>query len=254
MSQTRTEKDSMGTMEVPVDALYGASTQRAVLNFPVSGYRFGREFIRALGLIKWSAAEANLELGKLDEAKTTLIARAAQEIMEGKHDAQFPIDIFQTGSGTSTNMNINEVIANRCSQLAGEPLGSKTPVHPNDHVNMGQSSNDVIPTPIHVAVGERLRKFVLPALEQLHATFERKTVEFWNVIKIGRTHLMDATPVRLGQEFSGYAKQIEYARLRVGNAIAAIEELPIGGTAVGTGLNCHPDFAGIVVRHLENQT
>lgn len=241
-------------MEVPVDALYGASTQRAVLNFPVSGYKFGREFIRALALLKWAAAEANLELGRLDEERTALIARAAREIMEGQHDAHFPVDIFQTGSGTSTNMNINEVIANRCSQIAGEPIGSKRPVHPNDHVNMGQSSNDVIPTAIHVAVGERLRKFVLPALERLHASFEKKGLEFWDVIKIGRTHLMDATPVRLGQEFSGYARQIEYARLRAGNAIAAVEELPIGGTAVGTGLNCHPDFAGIVVRHLENQT
>jgi fumarate hydratase class II len=151
-------------------------------------------------------------------------------------------------------MNINEVIANRCSQLANQPIGSKKPVHPNDHVNMGQSSNDVIPTAIHVAVGERLRKFVSPALEQLQGALDRKSLEFWDVIKIGRTHLMDATPVRLGQEFSGYAKQIEYSRLRAGNAIAAVEELPIGGTAVGTGLNCHPDFAGIVVRHLENQT
>jgi fumarate hydratase class II len=254
MSQTRLEKDSMGTMEVPVDALYGASTQRAVLNFPVSGYRFGREFIRALGLIKWAAAEANFELGRLDEPRTTLIAEAAQEIMQGQHDSQFPVDIFQTGSGTSTNMNINEVIANRCSQIAGEPIGSKRPVHPNDHVNMGQSSNDVIPTAIHVAVGERIRKFLMPALEHLQASLDKKTLEFWDVIKIGRTHLMDATPVRLGQEFSGYAKQIEYSRLRAGNAIAAVEELPIGGTAVGTGLNCHPDFAGIVVRHLENQT
>jgi len=241
-------------MEVPSDALYGASTQRAVLNFPVSGYRFGREFIRALGLIKWAAAESNFELGRLDEGKTTLIAKAAQEIMDGKHDEQFPVDIFQTGSGTSTNMNINEVIGNRCSQLAGQEVGSKKPVHPNDHVNMGQSSNDVIPTAIHVAVGERLRKYVMPALDKLHDALEKKTLEFWDVIKIGRTHLMDATPVRLGQEFGGYARQIEYARLRAGNAIAALEELPIGGTAVGTGLNCHPDFAGILVRHLENQT
>jgi fumarate hydratase class II len=244
----------MGTMEVPAEALYGASTQRAVLNFPVSGYRFGREFIRALAMIKWAAAEANCELNRLDEEKTALIARAAQEIMDGKLDEHFPLDIFQTGSGTSTNMNINEVIANRCSQLANQPIGSKKPVHPNDHVNMGQSSNDVIPTAIHVAVGERLRKFVSPALEQLQGALDRKSLEFWDVIKIGRTHLMDATPVRLGQEFSGYAKQIEYSRLRAGNAIAAVEELPIGGTAVGTGLNCHPDFAGIVVRHLENQT
>ena len=244
----------MGTMEVPADALYGASTQRAVLNFPVSGCRFGREFIRALGLIKWAAAEANFELNRLDEGKTSLIARAAQEVINGELDAHFPVDIYQTGSGTSTNTNVNEVISNRCSQLAGEPLGSKRPVHPNDHVNMGQSSNDVIPTAIHVAVGERLRKFVLPALEQLHGAFEKKTLEFWEIIKIGRTHLMDATPVRLGQEFSGYSRQIELSQERVGNAIAALEELPIGGTAVGTGLNCHPDFAGIVVRHLENQT
>ena len=254
MSSTRIEKDSMGNMEVPADALYGASTQRAVLNFPISGYRFGREFIRALGMIKWAAAEANFELDRLDEARTTLIARAAQEVIDGKLDDHFPIDIYQTGSGTSTNMNINEVIANRCSQLAGKPVGSKDPVHPNDHVNMGQSSNDVIPTAIHVAVGERIRKYVMPALEQLHGAFEKKALEFWDIIKIGRTHLMDATPIRLGQEFSGYARQIEYSRLRAGNSIAAIEELPIGGTAVGTGLNCHPDFAGIVVRHLENQT
>ena len=254
MSETRTEKDSMGTMEVPANALYGASTQRAVLNFPVSGHGFGREFIRALGLIKWSAAEANLELGKLDEDKAALIAKAAQEVIDGTLDAHFPIDIYQTGSGTSTNMNINEVISNRCCQLAGKPIGSKEPVHPNDHVNMGQSSNDVIPTAIHVAVGERLRKFVIPALEQLHATFAKKSLEFWDVIKIGRTHLMDATPVRLGQEFGGYAKQIEHSIARAQHAIAAIEELPLGGTAVGTGLNCHPDFSGIVMRHLENHT
>jgi fumarate hydratase class II len=253
-SASRIEIDSMGTMEVPVDALYGASTQRAVLNFPVSGYRFGREFIRALAMIKWAAAEANFELNRLDEEKTTLIVTAAHEVMDGKHDQHFPVDVFQTGSGTSTNMNVNEVIANRCSQLAGQAVGSKKPVHPNDHVNMGQSSNDVIPTAIHVAVGERIRKYMAPALEQMQSALEKKAMEFWNVIKIGRTHLMDATPVRLGQEFSGYARQIEYARLRAGNAVAALEELPIGGTAVGTGLNTHPDFAGLVVRHLENKT
>ncbi len=241
-------------MEVPIDALYGASTQRAVLNFPVSGYRFGREFIRALGMMKWAAAEANLELDRLDEHRATLIAHAAQEVMEGSLDEHFPIDIFQTGSGTSTNMNANEVIANRCSQLDGKPIGSKDPVHPNDHVNLGQSSNDVIPSVIHVAVAERIRKYLMPALEHLDGAFERKALEFWDVIKIGRTHLMDATPVRLGQEFCGYAKQIEYARLRAGNAIAALEELPLGGTAVGTGLNCHPDFAAIVMHHLWNRT
>ena len=254
MSSTRIEKDSMGTMEVPGDALYGASTQRAVLNFPVSGQGLGREFIRALGLIKAACALANLELDRLSKERVDLIARAAQEVSEGQLDAHFPVDIYQTGSGTSTNMNVNEVIANRCSQLAGKPIGSKDPVHPNDHVNMGQSSNDIIPTTIHVAVGELLHKSLLPALGDLHAALEKKAVEFWDVIKIGRTHLMDATPVRLGQEFCGYAKQIEYARLRAGNAIAALEELPLGGTAVGTGLNCHPDFSAIVMRHLWNQT
>ena len=174
--------------------------------------------------------------------------------MEGKLDAHFPLDIYQTGSGTSTNMNANEVIANRCSQLAGKPIGSKDPVHPNDHVNMGQSSNDVIPTAIHIAVAERLRKYLMPALERLDGALERKAMEFWPVIKIGRTHLMDATPVRLGQEFSGYAKQVEYSRLRAGNAISALEELPLGGTAVGTGLNCHPSFPGLVMHHLWNRT
>ncbi len=251
---TRTEKDSMGAMEVPAAALYGATTQRAVLNFPVSGYTFGREFIRALGLIKGAAAEANLKLGKLDAKLVGLIAQAAREIIDGKLDAHFPIDIFQTGSGTSTNMNVNEVIANRCSQIAGQPVGSKTPVHPNDHVNMGQSSNDVIPTAIHVAVGEVLHKALLPALEKLHGAFGKKSAEFWDVIKIGRTHLMDATPVRLGQEFGGYEKQIELACGRCKNAIAALEELPIGGTAVGTGLNCHPDFPGFVAQQLQRET
>jgi len=241
-------------MEVPAEALYGASTQRAVLNFPISGYRFPREFIRALGLIKWACAEANHELNKLDEARVNLIAHAAEEMIEGKLDEHFPVDIFQTGSGTSTNMNANEVLANRCSQLAGKPVGSKDPVHPNDHVNMGQSSNDVIPTAIHVATGEAIRNHFLPALEKLNAALERKSAEFWGVIKIGRTHLMDATPIRLGQEFSGYAKQVEYSRLRAGNAIAAIEELALGGTAVGTGLNCRPDFAGKVMHYLQNRT
>ena len=175
-------------------------------------------------------------------------------MIDGKLDAHFPVDIFQTGSGTSTNMNANEVISNRCSQLAGKAVGSKDPVHPNDHVNMGQSSNDVIPTAIHVAVGEALRNQLMPALSELHAALERKGLEFWDIIKIGRTHLMDATPVRLGQEFRGYARQVEYARLRAGNGVAAIEELPLGGTAVGTGLNCHPAFAGHVMHHLWNRT
>jgi fumarate hydratase, class II len=252
--QTRIEKDSMGTMELPADALYGATTQRAVLNFPISGYRFSRPFIRALGLVKWAAAQANRDLGKLDERRAQLITAAAEEVIEGRWDSQFPIDIFQTGSGTSTNMNANEVIANRCSQLDGKAIGSKDPVHPNDHVNMGQSSNDVIPTSIHIAVAESVRSELMPALDHLQQGLEAKAHEFWEVIKIGRTHLMDATPVRLGQEFSGYAKQVEYGKLRAGNAIAAVEELSLGGTAVGTGLNSHPEFAGKVMGYLWNRT
>jgi fumarate hydratase, class II len=252
--QTRPEKDSMGIMEVPSDALYGATTQRAVLNFPVSGYRFGRPFIRALGLIKWAAAQANRDLGRLDEERTRLIVQAAEEVIDGALDEHFPIDIFQTGSGTSTNMNANEVIANRVSQLAGKPIGSKDPVHPNDHVNMGQSSNDVIPSAIHIAVGESIRNDLMVALEHLQHGLEAKTQEFWDIIKIGRTHLMDATPVRLGQEFSGYAKQVEHGKLRAGNAIAAVEELALGGTAVGTGLNSHPEFSGRVMGYLWNRT
>src|SRR3954454_19994921 len=244
---SRIEKDSMGAMEVPDSALYGASTQRAVLNFPISGWRFDRGFIRALGLVKGACAAANLELGRLSRERFDLITKAAGEVTEGALDEHFPLDVFQTGSGTSSNMNANEVIANRCSQLAGKPIGSKEPGHPKDHGNMGQSSNDVIPTAIHIAVAESIRNELMPALEQLQNGFETETREFWEVIKIGRTHLMDATPVRLGQEFSGYAKQIEHGKLRAGNAIAAVEELALGGTAVGTGLNCHPEFPGRVM-------
>ena len=233
----------MGDMDVPVSALYGASTQRAVLNFPISGHRFPREFIRALGLIKIAAARSNLDLGKLDATRADFITKAAQEVCDGKLDDQFPVDVFQTGSGTSTNMNANEVIANRCSQMGGKPIGSHTPVHPNDHVNMGQSSNDVIPTAIHIATAESLKNLLLPALQRLEFALSEKSKECWDVIKIGRTHLMDATPIRLGQELSGYAMQVEYAGLRVDNAISAIEEVALGGTAVGTGLNTHPEFA-----------
>jgi fumarate hydratase class II len=254
MSDTRLEKDSMGEMQVPISALYGASTQRAVLNFPISGYRFPREFIRALGLVKMAAARANLDLGRLDPERANLISQAAAEVSAGVLDDHFPVDIFQTGSGTSTNMNANEVIANRCSQIAGRPIGSRDPVHPNDHVNMGQSSNDVIPTAIHVATALSLKSHLLPALLRLETVLRAKSVEFWEIIKIGRTHLMDATPVRLGQEFAGYAKQVEYGRLRAGNAISAIEELALGGTAVGTGLNAHPDFARRAIACIAQET
>ncbi len=251
---TRTEKDSMGEMPVPADALYGASTQRAVLNFPISGYRFGRSFLRALGLVKQAAARANQELGKLDAAQSRLIDQAVEELIEGSLDEHFPIDIFQTGSGTSTNMNANEVLANRCSQIAGQPIGSKRPVHPNDHVNMGQSSNDVIPTAIHVAAAETLQNELIPALQELYEALGDKSREFWDVIKIGRTHLMDATPVRLGQEFAGYARQIQSGKARILGALRAVEELPLGGTAVGTGLNCHPDFPRLAISHLSKST
>jgi len=252
--ETRIEKDSMGEMAVPKDALYGASTQRAVLNFPVSGYRFSRPFIRALGLIKWGAAQANHDLGLLDAHRAALIVQAAEEMIEGKLDQHFPLDIFQTGSATSTNTNANEVIANRCAQLAGKPIGSREPVHPNDHVNMGQSSNDVIPSAIHVSAAEQLRDCLLPALEKLRSALSDKAKEFYHIIKIGRTHLMDATPVRMGQEFGGYAQQVEYGKQRTEKAIEVLRELALGGTAVGTGLNRHPNFPAKVMRHLHQRT
>ncbi|PYM02061.1 MAG: aspartate ammonia-lyase [Verrucomicrobia bacterium] len=252
--ETRIEKDSMGEMAVPKDALYGASTQRAVLNFPVSGYRFSRPFIRALGLIKWGAAQANHDLGLLDAHRAAFIVQAAEEVIEGKLDQHFPLDIFQTGSGTSTNTNANEVIANRCAQLAGKPIGSRELVHPNDHVNMGQSSNDVIPSAIHVSAAEQLQDCLLPALEKLRSALSGKAKEFHDIIKIGRTHLMDATPVRLGQEFGGYAQQVEYGKMRAEKAIEVLRELALGGTAVGTGLNRHPDFPAKVMRHLHQRT
>jgi len=251
---TRTEKDSMGEMSLPASALHGASTHRAVLNFPVSGYRFSRPFIRALGLIKWAAAQANHDLGLLDAERSALIVQAAEEVVEGKLDDHFPLDIFQTGSGTSTNTNANEVIANRCAQLAGKPIGSHELIHPNDHVNMGQSSNDVIPSAIHISAAEQLKNCLIPALEKLRVALEAKAKEFWEIIKIGRTHLMDATPIRLGQEFSGYAQQVTYARERAQKSMDALHELALGGTAVGTGLNRHVDLPGKMLRHLGQRT
>jgi fumarate hydratase, class II len=253
-ARTRLEKDSMGEMSVPESALYGASTQRAVLNFPISGYRFSRPFIRALGLIKWAAAQANHDLGLLDAHRAAFIVQAAEEVVDGKLDDHFPLDIFQTGSGTSTNTNANEVIANRSAQLAGKSIGSREPVHPNDHVNMGQSSNDVIPSAIHVSAAEELKTRLAPALEKLASALDAKAKEFWDIIKIGRTHLMDATPVRLGQEFSGYAQQTAYARNRVDKAIDVLRELALGGTAVGTGLNRHIGFPKKLMHHLEQRT
>ncbi len=251
---TRIEKDSMGEMPVPADALYGASTQRAVLNFPVSGRPVPYPIIHAYGLIKGAVARVHGELGILPKDKAALIEQASQEVAEGKLDAHFIIDTYQTGSGTSTNMNANEVISNRICQIAGKPIGAKDPVHPNDHVNMGQSSNDTFPTAMHVAVAQELNKKLLPAMEALHSSLDKKAAEFWDVLKIGRTHLMDATPVRLGQEFKGYARQVELAVDRVHKALNAIMELPLGGTAVGTGLNCHPDMPAKAIAILAEKT
>ncbi|MCE9518287.1 MAG: class II fumarate hydratase [Verrucomicrobia bacterium] len=251
---TRIEKDSMGEMPVPADALYGASTQRAVLNFPVSGRPVPYPVIHAYGLIKGAVARVHCELGLLPKDKADLIEQASQEVAEGKLDAHFVLDIYQTGSGTSTNMNANEVISNRICQIAGQPIGAKNPVHPNDHVNMGQSSNDTFPTAMHIAVAQELNKRLLPALEALQVSLKNKADEFWDVLKIGRTHLMDATPVRLGQEFKGYARQAELSVDRVHKALNAIMELALGGTAVGTGLNSHPDMPSRAIALIAEKT
>ncbi|HXK33227.1 MAG TPA: class II fumarate hydratase [Dehalococcoidia bacterium] len=239
---TRVERDSMGPMDVPANAYYGASTMRAVLNFPISDLRLPRSFIRALGIIKLAAAGTNIELGLLDRHRGEAIMRAAEEVAGGAHDAEFVVDVFQTGSGTSTNMNANEVIANRAAEILGEPRGSKS-VHPNDHVNMGQSSNDVIPTAIHVAAIVCLREELRPALLRLRDGLAAKSAEFWDVVKTGRTHLQDATPIRLGQEFAGYASQVERAIRLVDHACSELSPVALGGTAVGTGVNAHPEFA-----------
>ncbi len=245
---TRIERDSMGEMHVPKDALYGASTQRAVENFRISGYRFPRRFIHALGLIKGAAAHANHELGLLASEMTSCIEAAADEVANGAHDAHFVLDIFQTGSGTSTNMNANEVIAT----LASRRLGTK--VHPNDHVNMGQSSNDVIPAAMHVAARAAVEEELVPALGALNDALARQASDLDAIVKIGRTHLQDATPIRLGQEFGGYARQVELGLERVRTAAIGLEELAIGGTAVGTGINTHPSFAARVAAILADRT
>ena len=251
---SRIEKDSMGEMRVPEAALYGAQTQRAVENFPISNLRFPREFIRAMGLIKLAAARANMELGLLDRKIGKVIVDASQEVIDGALDSQFVLDIFQTGSGTSTNMNANEVISNRAIQMLGGVVGSKKPVHPNDHVNMGQSSNDVIPTAMHVAALESIERSLIPALRKLQTALERKAKEFDSIVKIGRTHLQDATPVRLGQQFGGYARQVELGIRRLEKLRDTLGELALGGTAVGTGINTHPKFPPAAIRHLKKLT
>jgi len=250
---TRSERDSMGEMEVPAGAYYGASTQRAVLNFPISGLRLPRPFIRALGLIKGGAARVNAELGLLDPKLAGAIEQAAGEVVDGTLDGEFVVDVFQTGSGTSTNMNANEVIANRASELLGGARGSKL-VHPNDHVNLGQSSNDVIPTALHLAALEEIERRLIPALETLRADLDAKSRELWDVIKTGRTHLQDATPVRLGQEFLGYAGQVERGITRLRRAQDELSEVALGGSAVGTGVNTHPEFAARVCALLSKET
>lgn len=244
---TRVERDSMGTMDVPADAYYGASTQRAVLNFPISPLRFPRPFIRALGLIKHAAAAANEEFGDLDSKVAGAIKQAALEVADGKFDDQFVVDIFQTGSGTSTNMNANEVIANRAIEILGGKRGDRNLVHPNDHVNKGMSSNDAIPTAIHVAALIEIKEQLRPALEKLHKSLKKKADEFMPVIKTGRTHLQDATPIRLGQEFLGYAGSIERTLERLSHAEKRLAQVALGGTAVGTGINARPEYAGRVL-------
>ncbi len=249
----RIERDSMGEIEVPADAYYGAQTQRAVSNFTVSGIGFPERFIRALALIKHAAASVNQELGLLDRKRAGAIRAAAAEVMNGQHKREFVVDIFQTGSGTSTNMNVNEVIANRALTLLKKPRGSKA-IHPNDHVNMNQSSNDVIPTALHVAALTAIRKDLLSPLQRLCQALTVKAKAFDRVVKLGRTHLVDATPIRLGQEFSGYARQIELSRERIKGAATGLEELALGGTAVGTGINAHPQFAKRAIRKISMMT
>jgi fumarate hydratase class II len=249
----RIERDSMGEVEVPRDALFGAQTRRALENFPISDLRMPRRFIEALGAIKLEAAVVNHELGLLDEEIKDAIVQASEEVVEGELDNQFVLDVFQTGSGTSTNMNANEVISNRAIQLMGGEVGSKSPVHPNDHVNKGQSSNDVIPTAIHLAALISIKEDLIPALEKLRGALEEKAREFDDVVKTGRTHLQDATPIRLGQEFQGYAGQTERGIKRVQKAMDDLSEVALGGTAVGTGVNTHPEFASRVCERLSRR-
>ncbi|PDH29011.1 MAG: aspartate ammonia-lyase [Puniceicoccaceae bacterium MED-G31] len=253
----RTESDSMGQMEVPINALYGASTQRAVLNFPISGIPMDRALIRAYGLIKLAAAEVNSELGLLSDEKREFITLAAKEIYDGQHYEQFPVDVYQTGSGTSTNMNVNEVIANRSNQISANTTKdgkNNLCVHPNDDVNQSQSSNDTFPTAIHIAISLKIKNELLHELELFHQALVQKSEAFKDVLKIGRTHLMDATPISLGQEFGGYAKQLQYAIQRSNKALDALLELPLGGTAVGTGLNCDKNFAPKAIQIISDTT
>jgi len=239
----RIETDSMGDLRVPADRYYGAQTARSLINFKIGGDRFPREMIRALGILKKAAASTNEALGSLPPEKAALIEQAADEVISGKLDEHFPLVVWQTGSGTQTNMNANEVIANRAIELSGGSIGSKHPIHPNDDVNMGQSSNDTFPTAMHIAAGEEFNRRLIPAVTGLRNTLEAKSEAFADIIKIGRTHLMDAVPLTLGQEFSGYVQQLDNGLARISGALDGIYDLALGGTAVGTGLNTHPEFA-----------
>ena len=254
MADIRTEEDSMGEVEIPADRLYGAQTERARRNFPISDLRFDRRFLRALGQIKAAAAAVNRELGLLDEERAGAIRRAAADVADGELDDHFVLDVFQTGSGTSTNMNANEVIANRAIQLLGGEVGSREPVHPNDHVNLGQSSNDVIPTACHVSALVAIEGELIPALRHLRDALREKADTFDDVPKAGRTHLQDATPVRLGQEFGGWASQVEHGLRRLARLREPLGELAIGGTAVGTGINTHPEFGRRMAVRLSEAT
>jgi fumarate hydratase class II len=250
----RIEKDSMGPVKVPKEAYYGAQTQRAVENFPISGWRFQREMIHALGLIKLASAKTNFNLGLMERRMARAIEKASEEVMQGRWDDQFVVDIYQTGSGTSTNMNANEVIANRANEILGGQKGIYKPVHPNDHVNLGQSSNDVFPSVIHIAAINLLQKQMIPGLKNLYHALRTKGKEFRPILKIGRTHLQDATPIRLAQEFGGYARQVQLGIRRIQKAMESLYELPLGGTAVGTGINTHPFFAKKAISMLNERT
>ena len=250
----RIEKDALGEVRVPADALYGAHTARAVQNFPISGTGIGSEMIRALGSIKKAAAQVNTELGRLDPGLSDAVVRAAEEVIGGEHDRHFPVDVFQTGSGTSSNMNANEVIAARANQILGGNLPDRSPVHPNDHVNMGQSSNDVFPTAIHLCSLQGIERELLPALESARRTLVARAEQFDGIVKIGRTHLQDATPVRLGQEFSGFAAQLERGIAHLTQTSDGLRELALGGTAVGTGINTDPRFGELMAARLSQAT
>ena len=244
----------MGTMQVPDDAFYGAQTQRAVENFPISGITISKSMIQALAIIKRSAAVVNHDLGILDEERKNAIIQAADEIIDGKFDSQFPVDVYQTGSGTSSNMNCNEILANRAIEIMGGTIGSKDPVHPNDHVNLGQSSNDVIPTAIHIAANTMLEKELIPALQKLADELDKKASKFADIVKIGRTHLQDATPITMGQEFSGYTQMVKNGIKRIQNAQELLSELAQGGTAVGTGINTKEQFGSLMAKEISSFT